>query len=188
MTLPQEATYTLADILSWDEDVRAELITGELVMLATPTRRHQEVSGELFGQLREYLKGKNCKVYHAPFSVRLFETDRDDPENVDTVVEPDLAVIRDPSKLDDIGCKGAPDLMIEILSPSSKRHDMVTKFNLYRRAGVREYWIVDPDGKTVQTYILENGYYIAGDLASPGDKLPVNVLDGCIVDLTQVFD
>lgn len=188
MALPQEVTYTLADILSWDEDVRVELIEGYPVMLASPTRIHQRISRLLVKQLENYLDGKKCEVYYAPFSVRLFEQDGDSPEDIDTVVEPDLSVICDPSKLDDIGCKGAPDLIIEILSPSSKRHDMVTKFNLYRRAGVREYWIVDPDGKTVQTYILENGYYIAGDLASPGDKLPVNVLDGCVVDLAHVFD
>lgn len=133
------------------------------------------------------MEDKPGEVFFMPLSTRLFEKDGDLPKNVDTYVEPDIILICDPSKLDDIGCKGAPDLIIEILSPSSKRHDMVTKFNLYRRAGVREYWIVDPDGKTVQTYILENGYYIAGDLASPGDKLPVNVLDGCIVDLAQVF-
>lgn len=187
MALPQEVMYTLDDVLSWDEDVRAELIEGHPVMLASPTRVHQEISGELFGQLRDYLKGKNCKVYHAPFSVRLFEKDGDSPENVDTVVEPDLSVVCDPAKLDDIGCKGAPDLIIEILSPSSQRHDKVTKFNLYRRAGVREYWIVDPDGKTVQTYLLENGYYIASDLATPQDKLAVAVLDGCVLDLAQVF-
>lgn len=92
-----------------------------------------------YNQFLAYLKRKQCKAYHAPFAVRPFELDGDDPENVDTLVEPDITVVCDPSKLDDIGCKGAPDLIMEILFPSTQRYDELTKFNLYQRAGVREY-------------------------------------------------
>ena len=159
MALPQEKCYTFADIQAWDEDERIELVYGRLVMMATPLRIHQKVSGELFSQLHEYLKGKKCEVYHAPFAVRPFEEDGDFPEKVDTMVEPDISVICDPDKLDAFGCKGAPDLVIEILSPSTQRHDRVTKFNLYQRAGVREYWIVDPANPSVQSFFLEKSGY-----------------------------
>lgn len=188
MPLPLENRYTLADALTWEEDERIELIYGDPVMMApAPVRIHQEISGELFGQLRDYLKGKKCKVYHAPFAVRPFERDGDPPEDVDTLVEPDITVVCDPSKLDDIGCKGAPDLIMEILSPSTQRHDKLTKFNLYQRAGVREYWIVDPASKSVQVFVLEDGRYAAKDFGVSEDKLKVNILEDCVIDLSQVF-
>ena len=187
MPLPQENRYTMAEALTWDEQDRIELIDGYPVMMAPPSRRHQEISGELFGQLRDYLKGKKCEIYHAPFAVRLFERDGERPEDVDTLVEPDISVVCDPSKLDDIGCKGAPDLVMEILSPSTTRHDKFTKFNLYQRAGVREYWIVDPVSKSVQVFVLEDGRYSAKDFGSAEEKVRVNVLEDCEIDLSQVF-
>jgi len=187
MPLPTEKRYTLADTLTWDEQERIELIYGNPVMMAPPVRIHQKISGELFGQLRDYLKGKTCEVYHAPFAVRPFEHDGDYPENVDTLVEPDITVVRDPSKLDDTGYKGAPDLVMKILSPSTQRHDRLTKFNLYQRAGVREYWIVEPANKSVQVFVLEDSHYVAKDFGTVGDSLKVNVLDDCTIDLAQVF-
>ena len=187
MPLPREKRYTLADALTWDESERIELIYGAPFMMAPPVRRHQEVSGELFAQLHAYLKGKTCKVYPAPFAVRLFERDGDHPENVDTMVEPDISVVCDAGKLDDIGCKGAPDLIIEILSPTTQRHDRITKFNLYQQAGVREYWIVDPDGKSAQVFVLDGGHYAAKDFGTAKDTVKVNVLEDCVIDLSQVF-
>ena len=136
--------YTFADCLTWGENERIEIINGEAVMMAPPSRTHQKISGELFRQIANFLEGKKCEVYAAPFAVRLFEKDGDTPEDVDTIVEPDISVVCDHNKLDKHGCKGAPDLVMEILSPSTMRHDRFTKFNLYQRAGVREYWIVDP--------------------------------------------
>ena len=103
------------------------------------------------------------------------------------MVEPDISIVCDPDKLDEIGCKGAPDLVMEILSPSTARQDRFVKFRLYQRAGVREYWIIDPDGKTVQVYHLEDGIYIAADVYIDGAKIPVGVLEHCIVDMSQVF-
>ena len=138
-------------------------------------------------RLEIIFKGKKCEVYSAPFAVRLFEEKDDRPENVDTLVEPDISVICDPSKLDDIGCKGAPDFIIEILSPSTNRHDKLTKFNLYQRAGVREYWIVDPVSKSVQVFVLEDGRYSAKDFGSAEEKVRVNVLEDCEINLSQVF-
>ena len=188
MSLPaEEKRYTFADILTWDESDRIEIIDGEAVMMAPPSRTHQEISGELFGQLRDYLKGKNCKVYAAPFAVRLFEKDGDRPEDVDTLVEPDIAVICDPAKLDKYGCRGAPDMVVEILSPSTQRQDRFTKFSLYQRAGVREYWIVDPENKFVQSFWLEDGRYAVKEFGAAGDKMCVNVLEDCVIDLSEIF-
>ena len=188
MMLPQGRLFTLADILDWDGQERMELIDGTPVMMAPPSRIHQKVSGELFGQIHEYLKGKECEVYAAPFAVRLFEQDNDLLQDTITMVEPDISVVCDPRKLDDIGCKGAPDLIIEILSPSTRRHDRLTKFNLYQHAGVREYWIVDPADRSVQSFVLENSAYIARDFAVNNDKIKVNILNDCVIDLSQIFE
>ena len=187
MSLPLENRYTLANALTWEEDERIELIYGNPVMMSPPVRAHQKASIELLAQLHDYLKGKKCEVYHAPFAVRPFERDGDSPEDVDTLIEPDITVVCDPSKLDDIGCKGAPDLIMEIFSPSTQRHDKLTKFILYQRAGVREYWIVDPASKSVQVFVLEDGHYAAKDFGSSEDKLKVNILEDCVIDLSQVF-
>lgn len=189
MALPAErARYTFADVLAWADDERAELIDGEAIMMApAPATAHQLISGELFGQLHSYLKGKKCKVISAPFDVRLFEQDGDSPEDIDTVVDPDISIVCDPSKLDEHGCKGAPDMVVEILSPSTRRHDRLTKYNLYQRAGVREYWIVDPTDKSVQVFTLEDGRYAAKDFGAVGDKVKVNILEDCVIDLSEVF-
>ena len=135
MPLPLEKRYTLADAQTWDEQERVELIDGYPIMQASPTRAHQRAVASLLGQLYAYLNGKKCEVYPAPFTVRPFEQEGDQPEDVDTLVEPDITVVCDPSKLDNTGCKGAPDLVMEVLSPSTQRHDRLTKFNLYQRAG-----------------------------------------------------
>ena len=189
MALPaKKPQYTFADVLTWGEDERVEIIDGEAVMMApAPTRVHQEVSGELFAQIHAYLKGKKCKVYAAPFDVRLFEEDGDRPEDVDTVVEPDITVVCDPSKLDERGCKGAPDMVVEILSPATQRHDRFIKFSLYQRAGIREYWLVDPGSKTAQSFILEDGHYAVKEFDAAGDKMKVYVLEDYVIDLSEVF-
>ena len=185
--LPQENRYTLADALTWDDDERIELIYGYPMMMAPLVRAHQKVSWKLHQQLANYLEGKTCEVYAAPFAVRPFEEEGDRPEDVDTMVEPDITVVCDPKKLDDIGCKGAPDMIIEIISSSSRRHDRITKFNLYQRAGVREYWIVDPADKSVQVFLLEDGRYTAKDLFTDEDTMKVNVLEDCVIELSRVF-
>ena len=138
-------------------------------------------------QFYNYSEGKSCEIYCVPLAVRPFERDGYLPENVDAMVEPDITVVCDLSKLDDIGCRGAPDWAVEILSPWTRRHDRFTKFNLYQKAGVREYWIVDPDNKCVQVFVLTDGNYKAADFGGAGNKLSVNVLDGCVIDLSRVF-
>jgi len=150
MALPAEkARYTFSDVLTWEENEHIEIINGEAFMMAPPSRVHQEISSELFWQLANFLEGKKCWVYAALFTVQLFEKDGKAPENVDTMVEPDLSVVCDTDKLDEHGCKGASDLVIEILFPSTRRHDRLVKLGLCQRAGVREYWSVDPKYKSV---------------------------------------
>jgi len=180
----EERRYTYADYCTWDDSENWEIINGEPYMLAAPGERHQSVSMNLTEQLLSLLKekGKPCKLYAAPFSVRL-NADKGD----DTVVQPDLVVVCDKSKIDDKGCNGAPDLVIEILSPSTAQRDKWVKFHAYRKAGVREYWIVDPDSKTVQVCTLRGEEYIITAYADV-DNAPVTVLPECKVDLKEVFE
>lgn len=189
MALPAEkGRYTFADMFTWDDGERAEIIDGEIFLMApAPSRGHQRISFEICRQLGNYLEGKRCQAYSAPFDVRLFEKDGDTPEDVDTVVEPDITIVCDRGKLDDHGCKGAPDMVVEILSPSTRRHDRLVKLGLYQRAGVREYWIVDPENKAVQVLLLSNGLLLPHEDYGRGDVAKVNVLDGCFIELEKVF-
>jgi Uma2 family endonuclease len=178
---PERYTYT--DILAWPEDERWELFDGEAHRMASPTTAHQVILGELFVQLHSFLKGKPCKVYPAPFGVRLFPQ----PDHSDnTFLEPDIVVVCDSAKIDERGCNGAPDLVIEILSPSSVSRDFIYKLNKYHDAGVREYWIVDPENKLVGAYHFEKTGFKPFDFAK-GSKAPVSILPGCEIDLKAVF-
>lgn len=145
------------------------------------------MTGELFRQLANFLEGKQCRVYPAPFGVRLFEQNGERPEDVDTMVEPNISVVCDRGKIDKYGCKGAPDLIIEVLSPSTRRHDRLVKLNLYQRARVQEYWMVDPDNQSVQVFTLDRGALKICEDYGPGDVARVNVLEGCFIDLEKVF-
>lgn len=189
MALPVEKVrYTYADYMTWGEDERIEIIDGEVFLMAAPSSIHQEISMEISRQLANYLEGKPCKIYAAPFDVRLFEKDGDALEDVDTVIEPDISVVCDKSRIDVRGCKGAPDLIVEILSPSSLRRDRLVKLRLYQRAGVREYWIVDPENRTVQVFLLDgDGRLCLHEDYGRKDVAKVNVLDGCFIELSKVF-
>jgi Uma2 family endonuclease len=175
--------YTYADILQWEEGGRYELFDGEALMLAAPSRVHQEVLGALFNRLYNFLEGKTCKVYPAPFGVRLFPREDDSD---DVFFEPDITVICDPAKLDDRGCKGAPDLVVEILSPSSLKNDLLYKLNKYLEAGVREYWIVDPGEKTLSVNILEQGRYTLKEYAADAE-VEAAALPGFRLELKSIF-
>lgn len=184
----EKESYTFADYLTWDENDRYEIIYGDAVMMSPPLRIHQKVSAEIFKQISSFLEDKPCEVYYAPFGVRLFEQDGDSPDDVDTVVEPDISVVCDHSKLDDYGCKGAPDMVIEILSPSTLRHDRIVKLDLYQRAGVREYWIADPQNRSIEVYLRdENDRLKPQEVYTAKDTAKVTVLDGCTVELDKVF-
>lgn len=189
MAMPQPNDhFTYADARTWDEDDRIELIYGEPVMMAPPSTAHQDIVVDLTAQFRTYLRDKTCRVYSAPFGVRLFQQEGEHPEDVDTLVEPDLSIVCDENKLDEAGYRGAPALIVEVLSPSNQRHDRFVKFRLYQRAGVKEYWIVDPEAKHVQVYTLEeDGQYSSAIVYGAEDKLPVGVLEGLIIDLSWVF-
>lgn len=189
MALPAEKVrYTFADSLAWEENERVEIINGEAFLMASPSSRHQEISMEISRQLANYLEGKQCRVYPAPFDVRLFEKEGDAPQDIDTVVEPDISVICDKSKIDNRGCKGAPDFIIEILSPSSLRNDRLVKLRLYQKAGVREYWIADPEHKSIQVFLMDkHGTLQPHEDYSRTDIAKVNVLEGCFIELEKVF-
>ena len=175
--------YTYSDYCTWDDGKRWELIDGiPYLMSPAPSPIHQQISVKLAWQLQNFLNEKPCKLFTAPFDVRLNADDEDD-----IVVQPDLVVICDNAKIDDKGCKGAPDLAIEILSPSTARTDRVLKFQRYQRARVQEYWIVDPETKSVQVCTLnEHGQYVALAYADT-DIVPVEVLPGCVINLQEIF-
>jgi Uma2 family endonuclease len=151
--------HTYGDYLTWPGDVRYELIDGEAFCMApAPTRSHQRLAGEIFRQLADALEGGPCEVNMAPFDVRLPDGDEAD-EAIATVVQPDLLVVCDPAKLDERGCRGAPDWIVEVLSPGSAGHDQIRKLALYERHGVREYWLAHPVDRVVTVYRLEDGAF-----------------------------
>lgn len=173
--------YTEEDYYNLPENVRAELINGQLYYMAAPSRVHQEILGFLFNTIFNYINSQKgpCKVYPAPFAVKLFEDDNK------TVVEPDISVICDPDKLTDQGCTGAPDWIIEIVSPSNSSHDYIRKLNLYADAGVKEYWIVDPLSKKIFVYHLEQENFKAGSYTLQ-DKVKVDIYDGLWIDFAEL--
>lgn len=189
MPLPQEeGKYSYADYLTWPEDERWEIIDGIAYMQATPSPAHQLISGELYRQFANYLQGKPCKVYPAPFCVRLTKGDEKKNEDIKKVVEPDITIVCDKSKIDERGCNGSPDLIIEVMSPSSIKNDRVIKFNKYEKAGVKEYWIVEPDGKLVSVFALQrNGRYGRPDIYTEDEKVKVSIFPDLIIDLSSVF-
>ena len=187
--LKDKERFTYADYLTWPDEERWELIEGvPYSMSPAPTRKHQELSMELCRQFASYLKGKPCKVYAAPFDVRLPETPRASDEQIETVVQPDIVVVCDHDKLDDKGCKGAPDLVVEILSPSTSKKDMQEKLFLYERVGVKEYWVVHPSDKTVIVFQQNNqGEYGRAKMYACNDKVVVQLLGDLEIDLAEVF-
>jgi len=191
MESPQKnRRYTYDDYCTWDDGRRWELIDGipyimfgdeDCLRSPAPAWTHQSASVELSRQLANFLKGKPGKVFQAQFDVRLNADTLDD-----TVFQPDIVVILDTSILCKTGCAGVPDFVIEILSPSTASRDKILKFNAYLRAGVREYWIVDLDSKTVMVHLLENSKYTTTAYGHE-DVAPVHVLEGCEIILSEVF-
>ena len=184
MSLLKTEYFTYDDYKKWDDGVRYELIDGlPYAMSPAPSWFHQDVSLKIANIISNFLKGKQCKVFVSPFDVRLNYGAEDD-----IVVQPDVTVICDRSKLGKKGggCNGVPDMVVEILSPSTARMDRFTKYNKYRQFGVWEYWIVDPAHKIVETHMLDNGNYIKQTYIET-DTVPVHVLDGCFIELADVF-
>jgi Uma2 family endonuclease len=192
-TTPQIApnqVYTYADYLTWQDNTRYELYNGVVhEMMPAPSRKHQEISANLVFEFKRFTQKKPCKVYHAPFDVRLPNTETAlADEEVYTVVQPDIVVVCDPKKLDKKGCIGAPDLIVEILSPSNSRNDIEDKFALYEHAGVPEYWIIHPEEETLIVYRLNNdGNYAFQHLYSNMARVSVGIFKHVIVDLSHIF-
>lgn len=178
LALRKEQRYTYADYLTWSDDARYELIDGEAFLMApAPLIEHQEVAGDVYYQLRSQLDGKPCRPYIAPVDVRLPRKDEADAA-IDTVVQPDVLVVCDPSKIDRRGVRGAPDWLLEVLSPSTAAHDQIAKRRTYERAGVREYWLVHPGDRTLTVYALENSQYGRPEIYELKDETPIGVLPG----------
>ena len=180
MPLPKERTYTSEDYWNLPDDQRAELIDGQLYDMAPPSRLHQRLSTKLVSILDRYISENNgaCEVYSAPFAVNLNADDK-------TYVEPDISVICDPDKLTDRGCEGAPDMVIEIVSPSSRRMDYSIKNALYSGAGVREYWIVDPAKERVTIYHYEEDD--APMIALFDTPIKVGIYDDLVITISDLL-
>ena len=183
--LEEDHRYTFADYREWElkPGERFELIHGIAYGMSAPNVAHQRIVAMLTGEFYAFLKGKRCEVFPSPFDVRLFY-EEDDSD--DTVVQPDLVIVCDPKKLGEEGCRGAPDMVVEILSPTNTAIEMERKLKLYKEAQVQEYWVVDPKDRHISIYRLHNGEYVlqiyhSQDLAKPG------ILPGLEIPLSAVF-
>lgn len=176
--------YTYADYLTWQISERVELIKGKIFKMApAPNRKHQEVSRILLHYLGNFLWKKKCKIYHPPFDVRLIKNGNN------TVVQPDICIVCDLNKLDKQGCKGAPELIIEILSPGNSRKELREKLNLYEENGVQEYWIINPLEEMLVIYLLnEKGKYVASNPYFAEDVIYSSVLPDFSIIIDQIFD
>ncbi len=179
-------TYSYADYLKWRLDEYVELIRGKVFRMSpAPSRIHQEVSMRLSSTFFNHLKGDICQVYAAPFDVRLFP--KSSENDIYTVVQPDICIVRDQNKLDEKGCLGAPDLVVEILSPNSSQKDAREKYDLYEEAGVREYWMIHPNEKLVDVYLLEEGKFAFQKKFVATDQINVSILSDFKIDLKEIF-
>jgi len=178
--------YTYADYKNWElkEGERYELINGVAHAMAGPNFRHQIVLGAMHLQFGNHLEGKPCRVFFSPFDVRLFY---EDDESDDTVVQPDLMVVCDKDKIGPEGVRGAPDLVVEVLSPSNTAGEMKRKHRLYQQSSVREYWVVDPEDNDVTVYCFRDGEIFSDKIYKAGDTVPVGILPGFGIALDRVF-
>ena len=188
--LDLNGTYTYADYITWQFSEQVELILGKVFKMSPATSSyHQEISSNLNGLFYNFLKKKKCKVYPAPFDVRL-PNPKFKKGKIINVVQPDICVICDLNIVDEAGCKGAPDLIIEILSSSTSNKDKKDKFELYEQNGVKEYWMIEPFDKTAIIYVLnENKKFIAYNRPYVNtDKVKVHIFQDLVIDLYEVFN
>jgi len=180
--------YSYADYLTWQMDEMVELIKGKVFRAAAaPGRKHQEVSLKIASQLYYLLKNQTCKVFEAPFDVRLPVHSKKN-EDIFTVVQPDICVVCDRSKLDEAGCIGAPDLIVEILSPGNNRKEIHNKFKVYEESGVMEYWVIHPSEQTLLVYTLTKGKYVPSRLFTVGDMVSSGCIAGFHLDVKDLFE
>jgi len=178
--------YTAKDYLSWSFDAMVEIIKGKVwKMSPAPRRTHQDILRNITSSITNFLIGNPCKVYFAPFDVYLSKDE--DFKKGKTVVQPDLCIICDESKLHELGCIGAPDLIVEVLSPSTSKKDWNDKFNLYQEFGVKEYWIVSPEAKTIHVFTLEDGKYAEFGIHEKDAKFCGKLFPDMEIALEEVF-
>jgi len=178
--------YTYSDYLTWQFDEMVEIIKGKVFRMSpAPNNKHQDISQNLVREISTFLKKKSCQVRHAPFDVRFVKVNNE--KNITTVTQPDLCVICDPMKLDEKGCLGAPDFIIEILSPHTRSKDVHEKFDLYEEFGVNEYWIVDPLNQIVDVFLITKGKYQLKRKYTSEDTIEVDTLPGLSIDLKEIF-
>ena len=188
--LDPNGVYSYADYLTWKFDQALEIIKGKIFKMAAPSSMHQDISLALTLALGNHFKNHSCKLYIAPFDVRLFDRKKSIKANKDvyTNVQPDLCIICDLTKIDKRGCLGAPDLMIEILSPGNSRREMKIKKELYAETGVREYWVVDPTSETVTRFNFnEEGLTTSTDIFVSDDVMPSLIFPDFILKLVEIF-
>ena len=179
----KNSRYTYSDYLQWEGQQRYQLINGESFMMASPSVTHQAILMELSLKFGNWLQGKTCRVFASPLDVRLFPKD---DNSDDTVVQPDLLVVCDKSKIGKGSINGAPDLVIEIVSPSNTHSELFYKFQYYLEAKVQEYWVIDPETKKAQVHIYDNGRYIIS-LFKENGVIPVSVLSGLEIVLSDLW-
>jgi Uma2 family endonuclease len=181
--------WTYADYLTWPDDERWEIIDGvAYAMTPAPTTAHQRILRNLAFAINVQLDGKDCELFLAPFDVRLSQNKQQSDNYIETVVQPDIIIVCDSSKIDDRGCNGAPELVIEILSPSTSKYDLSEKRYLYERHAVGEIWFVHPLDKMIMIfYLQENGKYGSPDVYGEEDTVVLKSVDGVEVDLRDVF-
>jgi Uma2 family endonuclease len=190
VNLDLKKRYTFADYLGWLDDKRRELFNGFVKMMTpAPSTKHQLILGEIHGQFWQQLKSQKCKVFPAPFDVRFPSKEGDiSDDKIYTVVQPDISIVCDNSKIDGKGCIGAPDLIVEIISPNTVKNDVEEKYRLYEQNAVKEYWIIHPNDETVSVFILENGKYQLQGIYSKSSKIKVSIFEQeLLIDLTEVF-
>lgn len=187
--LDLKGTYTYADYLKWEFDERLELIRGKIFRMSPgPNTFHQQIVGAVYYNLYGFLKHKPCRVFVAPFDVRFFRRSKDDRE-IETVLQPDICVIRDPTKIDERGGIGTPDIVIEVLSPGNNKKELKNKYEIYEESGVLEYWIFHPAEKTFLRYRLNSdGKFQLSDFSTLGDQVTTPVLPGFNLSLDEVFE
>lgn len=184
----QQRKYTYEDLQNFEDEKRYELINGELYLMSSPTTLHQKIVGEIHGQLYNYLKGKKCQVFISPLDVCLSGVRN--PKKEYNVVQPDILVVCDENKITkNMGIQGAPDLIIEVLSPTSKKHDTFVKYNLYQYYGVKEYWIIDEEVGVIYQYIInEKNIYTLPKTYEITEDIKVNILKDCIISLKDIIE
>ncbi len=180
--------YTYADYLRWTIEERVELIRGKIFKMSpAPRYGHQELSGNIYGPMRNFLLQHPCQVMIAPFDVCFPRKSKKD-EDITTILQPDICVICDPDKISDRGtCMGAPDLIVEVLSPGNSKKEMKLKYEVYEESGVREYWIIDPERKVCHVYFLEENLFVSRRPLIEGDVLKSRVLSGFELPVDDVF-